>query len=250
MNKKIIIVLSIILAFLVIIIVVPLLVALAINISLVVTDTSNGWIGFWGSYLGDIVGSDATIGGVALTLYYQRKKDEADELVKEKERVEKRRLELIPYMKASYCIPKSLKDFGEKEVYYVDFTLKSPVIRNYMNSRTEKIVSDLSLSAQYYILNYNVCNIGTGSAANLFITVGDLKVVRNGAICPNEKIILNFLFKIDDLKKKEIEIVFEYTDVIDDGHYKQKQVLLFETTEDEIGLKNQEPLSKPEIIGK
>jgi hypothetical protein len=68
MNKKVTIVLSGILAFLVIIIVVPLLVALAINTSLVVTDTSNGWIGFWGNYLGALLGGILGVAGAGSVL--------------------------------------------------------------------------------------------------------------------------------------------------------------------------------------
>lgn len=56
MKKSISFVFISIFSIIVFIIIIPLLIALAINTTLIVTDTSNGWIGFWGSYLGGLIG--------------------------------------------------------------------------------------------------------------------------------------------------------------------------------------------------
>lgn len=229
-----------------VLILVPSLVILLTTPHILNVDVNNQWIGFWGGYLGSIIGSIATIMGVALTLRYQQKKDEEAELEKEKERKERRRLELIPYIKTSYYIPKSEKEFEGKETYYVDFTGDSPVVRNYMDTTTKKMIVKPVDFDKYYILNYRVCNIGTGSAAKLFIKLNDFFAIRNGGLCPNEQIILCCLFYVEDLDRLSIE--FSYTDVIDIGKYEQEQVFQFEKSKDQITLKNEKILSTPKKV--
>ena len=159
---------------------IPMVIALITTAHILEVDTTNQWISFWGSYLGAIIGSVATIVGVTLTLGYQRQKDIDEERKKEKEREEKRRLEIIPYITSDYYIPKTKKVFEENMVYYVDFTADSPAIRNYMNDTLERLIVEKIGSEQYYVLNYSIRNLGTGSAANLFVSVNDTKIVRNG----------------------------------------------------------------------
>ena len=227
---------------------IPMVVALITTARILEIDTTNQWISFWGSYLGAIIGSVATIAGVTLTLGYQRQKDIDEERKREHEREEKRRLEVIPYITSNYYIPKTEKVFEENTVYYVDFTVDSPVIRNYMNNILEKLIVKKIGLEQYYVLNYSMRNLGTGSAANLFVSVNGTKIVRNGGLCPNDQMVLNLFFNIEDLKGKRIRIEFDYADVLGKGHYRQEEVLWFETLKDDIILKNEKPLSIPEMI--
>lgn len=53
---------------------IPMVIALITTAHILEVDITNQWISFWGSYLGAIIGSVATIVGVTLTLEYQRQK--------------------------------------------------------------------------------------------------------------------------------------------------------------------------------
>lgn len=74
--------LSYVSAFMFFIVIVPLIVALVINTNLIETDTSNGWIGFWGNYLGALSGGLITLFVLQKTILEGRKIQNRNEQIK------------------------------------------------------------------------------------------------------------------------------------------------------------------------
>ncbi len=52
---------EVILGLIVVLFIIPLVLAFLLRFDFIITDTSSGWIGFWGSYLGGIVGGLITL---------------------------------------------------------------------------------------------------------------------------------------------------------------------------------------------
>ena len=52
---------EILLGLIVVLLIIPLGIAFLLRFEFIITDTSSGWIGFWGSYLGGIVGGLITL---------------------------------------------------------------------------------------------------------------------------------------------------------------------------------------------
>lgn len=65
---------SLLLVAVIILIILPLIIAAMMNFTLIVTDTSNAWIGFWESYLGAIVGAFVAIYVMKKTIHYESAK--------------------------------------------------------------------------------------------------------------------------------------------------------------------------------
>lgn len=249
-SKKIIFI--VVLSSVIVLIVFPLIVTFGLSFRIIDTDTSNEWIGFWGGYLGGIISSIATIGGVYLTLLDDRKKRKKEEEENEKERKERRRLEIIPYMKSSYFIPRKIEDLDYGERYFVDFTFKEAKVYYHLTFKFKDEV--LHSHNSKYLLNYLIKNIGSGSAGNLSISIDGLKVVSNGGLSSNDQILLSFLFKVEDLQDKNVNIEFKFSDVAGIGYYYQNETLQFEVCDisgkeyKDVLLKRSKILTPPELI--
>ena len=101
-----------------------------------------------------------------------------------------------------------------------------------------------------YVLDYQIKNIGSGSAGGIYIRINDDIVVRNVALAQNEIMTLCFLFKVVNLKEKRVHIKLFFDDIADIGHYNQEEILKFETDEQGVYLVREKNLSKPQIIQK
>ncbi len=71
---------DILLGFIGVIVIIPIGVALMMNIELITTETSNEWIGFWGGYLGAIIG----VAGAIWVMYRTLAQEKENEKRKEK----------------------------------------------------------------------------------------------------------------------------------------------------------------------
>ena len=238
---------EILLAIIVVFLVIPLSIAFSVSFRFICTDTSNEWIGFWGGYLGAIIGAVATIGGVRMTLREENKKRQAEEKTRENEIIEKRRLELMPYLTAHSYIPKESIAFSAGELCFVDFTdgiqIKDHFTKKYEDAFIEK-------KPEYYLLNYRIKNVGGGSAVGLYIKVNGNNVLWNGGLSTNSDITLSLLFWSEELQTKKIRIDLEYHDILNIGFYSQNEELEFysENYEKMISLKKNSFLSSPHRI--
>lgn len=235
------------LVFLVLVLI-PLIVVALVSCHLIVTDTTNNWIGFWGSYFGAIIGSLTTIGGVYFTINNEREKQKEDERKKEKEIKEKKRTDVIPFLGSLYYIPKEMKAFDGKMVRFVeffgkqDFTQRSYVPSKYIDSAGEKLKYDVD---QLYILNYCVTNVGVGSAVSLNIIINGQNVVWNEALGTGVELIVCLVFKIKEIENTIIDIQLDYDDVVGIGQYRQREKYQFKVKQDaEKGTISLEKLSK------
>ena len=209
---------------------------------------TNDWAGFWGGYLGAIIGSMATIGGVYLTISNDRKKRIEEEKNRALELQERRRLDIIPYLNTMYYIPKHIDETEKSNVYFVDYSGEELWIRNHL---TDKYKQAIEKPGNYlYVLNYQIKNIGSGSAGGIYIRINDDIVVRNVALAQNEIMTLCFLFKVVNLKGKRVQIKLIFDDIADIGHYNQEELLKFETDEQGVYLVREKILSKPQMIQK
>ena len=209
---------------------------------------TNDWAGFWGGYLGAIMGSMATIGGVYLTISDDRKKRIGEEKNRSLELRERRRLDIIPYLNTMYYIPKHIDETEKSNIYFVDYSGEELRIRNHL---TDKYRREIEKPGIYlYVLNYQIKNIGNGSAGGIYIRIDDDIVVRNVALAQNEIMTLCFLFKVVNLKGKRVHIKLIFDDIADIGHYNQEEILKFETDEQGVYLVRKKNLSKPQIIQK
>lgn len=209
---------------------------------------TNDWAGFWGGYLGAIMGSVATIGGVYLTISDDRKKRIEEEKNRSLELQERRRLDIIPYLNTMYYIPKQVDETEKSNIYFVDYSGEKLRIRYHV---TDKYRREIEKPGIYlYVLNYQIKNIGSGSAGGIYIRINEDIVVSNVALAQNEIMTLCFLFKVVNLKEKRVRIELTFDDVADIGHYSQEEILKFETDEQEICLVREKNLSKPQIIQK
>ena len=214
---------EIVITIMVAIVIVPLIIAFLLSFRLICTDTTNEWIGFWGGYLGAIISSVATIAGVYFTLRDDRKRRELEGIEKNREIMERRRLEILPYLKSSYSIPKDVSVYYQKETYFVDFTEKEIRIRDYI---TEKIKNAIkNPTNDFYVLNYTVKNIGCGSAGGLLISINETAVVRNGGIAPNDEITISLFFRTADISDETLNIEFCFNDVANISHYYQNETI-------------------------
>ncbi len=235
---------EIVILVLVSVVIIPLIIAFLLSFQLICTDTSNEWIGFWGGYLGAIIGASATIGGVRMTLKEENKKRKEDNEIREKELIEKKRLEIMPYLTAYYYIPKKIDSFSAGEIFFVDFT-NGFQVRNHFSEKYKDIIENKK--KEYYILNYKIKNVGGGSAVGLYIKVNGDKVIWNGGLGSNSEVTLSLLFLSKDLQNKKVRIDFEYHDILNIGAYKQYEELEFysENYRREINLKRNSFLSNP-----
>ena len=238
----------IICAVIVIFILVPLIVYGLSEGRILPVGGTNDWAGFWGGYLGAIMGSAATIGGVYLTISDDREKRIKEEKNRFLEVQERRRLDIIPYLNTMYYIPKHIDETEKTNMYFVDYSGEELGIRNHL---TEKYRREIEKpSNNLYVLNYQIKNIGSGSAGGLYIKINEDTVVENVALAQNEIMTLCFLFKVINLKEKSVRIELMFDDVADIGHYSQEEIWKFETDEQEICLVREKILSKPQIIQK
>lgn len=238
----------IICAVILIFIVIPLIVYGLSEGRILSVGGTNDWAGFWGGYLGAIMGSMATIGGVYLTISDDRKKRIEEEKNRSLELQERRRLDIIPYLNTMYYIPKHIDEIKKSNVYFVDYSGEELRIRNHL---TDKYRREIEKPGIYlYVLNYQIKNIGSGSAGGIYIRINDDIVVRNVALAQNEIMTLCFLFKVVNLKEKRVHIKLFFDDIADIGHYNQEEILKFETDEQGVYLVREKNLSKPQIIQK
>lgn len=229
------------------IVIIPLIIAFLLSFRLIYTDTSNEWIGFWGGYLGAIIGAIATIGGVRMTLEEESRKRKEDDEAREKEILEKKRLEVMPYLTAYYYIPKEIGICSVGEIFFVDLT-NGFEIRDHFTQKYKDIIENKKVG--YYILNYKIKNVGGGSAVGLYIKVDGDNVIWNGGLGSNSEITLSLLFLSKDLQAKKIRIDFEYHDILNIGSYRQDAELEFysENYTQTISLKQNSFLSNPRRV--
>lgn len=206
-----------------VLVIIPLIIYGLSTIPIFPVGGNNDWAGFWGGYLGAIISSLTTIAGVYLTLLDDRKKRKHEEIEKNREIKERRRLEILPYLKSAYSIPKEVSVYYQKETYFVDFTEKEIVVRDYLTRRIKNGIENAT--DKFYVLNYAVKNIGCGSAGNLLISVNGIKVVRNGAIASNDEIIIIFFWRVNDISDENLNIEFYFSDVANISHYYQNETI-------------------------
>ena len=113
---------------------------------------TNDWAGFWGGYLGAIMGSMSTIGGVYLTISDDRKKGIEEEKSRSLELQEGRRLDTIPYLNTMYYIPKHIDETEKSNVYFVDYRGEELRIRNHLTDKYRREIEKPSI--YLYVLNY------------------------------------------------------------------------------------------------
>lgn len=238
---------EILLGVIFIFIILPGIIALSMNIRLICTDTSNEWIGFWGGYLGSIVGAIATIGGVYITIRSENEKRAKEEAARERDIKEQHRLSIMPNLSRYYHFPKTDQIFQTTESYFVDFRGNLYIYNDIRQCFRDEIENP---TEENYLLNYKVQNIGLGSAAELYIKIDDNYIIRNGGINPNSAINLCLLFKSEDLDNRKIKIEFNYSDVSCIEEYYQYEELCFKKSNKPdgsmISLVNISSLSRPQ----
>ena len=113
-------ILAIALAVICVIILVPLGIAFLLSFSFIYTDTSNEWIGFWGGYLGAIIGGLSTLIVFKYTISYNNKlydKDKRFVICKELIKLSSTyNFQVTCVIKASY---KYVQNFNRED--YVEF---------------------------------------------------------------------------------------------------------------------------------
>lgn len=225
---------------------VPFIVAVMMSFRLICTDTSNEWIGFWGGYLGALISSIATIGGVYLTLLDDRKRRQKDEIKRDEEAKERRRQEILPYLKSSFFIPKSEEVFNGSEICFVDFSNQKVKITDYITKRFKEQID--KHKEELYVFSYVIKNIGTGSAGNLLVVANETKIIRNGGMAPNDRVIISFLFKTEDIISDGINIEFYFSDIANIGNYYQNESFSFFYENQEVCMKKNKLLTAPESV--
>lgn len=237
------------LAVIFIFIILPGMIALSMNIKLICTDTSNEWIGFWGSYIGSIVGAAATVAGVYITIRAENEKIKKEDEIKKQHDTERHRLEIMPHLSRYYHIPKTEGLFYKTETYFVDCRNG---FRIYSDLKPDFLKEIKNNTPDNYLLNYRVKNIGLQSAANLYIKIDGNYIIRNGGITSDSFINICILFKTEELNNRKLKIEFKYSDISGLAEYCQFEEFIFKTEQGiaykDTSLDNISSLSKPERV--
>jgi len=150
--------------------------------------------GFYGSYIGSIIGGALTFGGVVLTLYFTRK-----------QMAEEKRLTLLPYLKPTI--------------------IELPSDYQYKPNNSEPVIFATSMGDSYYEkikLNLEIENIGLGSAVDVTLEyVGEIRNDVYNIYSIKKDEIVKFYCELDqDLidYNELMTMVFTFKDLLDNSY--------------------------------
>lgn len=128
---------------------------------------SNGWIDYWGSFFGALVGAGATILAVRISIIEQRKVSSTENLEQKEELIKQNKLKVRPYLAYD---TKELN--ASEQVYFVDGAIEINIGENQERLTRHDVEAEFLLS-----------NIGIGSLINCRIfhdkeTEEELKLIN------------------------------------------------------------------------
>lgn len=226
---------KILFGIIIVFLIIPLIVIFLTSFRLIEVDTSNGWIGFWGSYLGAIIGGWCTVIGVYWTIKHTEKVRKMDiEREKENEKFSQR-VSVRPYIQ-SYAYIQS-NDTLESAIWkcFVDINDNGEVQRSYLKypkdlfepvDGKEKVRS--GINKKFLIVNYEISNVGVGSAVNVKLTCNNGFVGVKNVLAVGERILVIFIININAIKEgMELNMIFTYDDICEMGNYSQEEIIKF-----------------------
>ena len=172
--------------------------------------TNTEWAGFLGSYLGGV----ATLIAVFITINDGKKN------------LEEQKIQSIkPYLHTSYRFFEHTAEVGQ---YDCIFKIKKKQVEKikYRFTDVEKRIIEVNngkAQAQNVYIQYDVRNIGAGSAVEMNVRVNGFH--GNGAIAKDQTESFYLAIDMDGLISNEIKIEIEYWDAERLGHYYQSDTL-------------------------
>lgn len=241
----------------IILFIIPFGIAFLTNFKFIITDTYNGWIGFWGSYLGAIIGGICTVIGVYWTIKHTQKIRDMDIKQEKEKEVQKQRILVKPYIQSFTYIKD--KDIIERDIRksFVEVNESGDIKCSYVEcpkyliKLTDNEISLIpDIKKKYFLINYEVCNVGIGSAVNLNLTCNDGHIDGINSLSKGESILIIFIIDVATILKKKIELklIFNFEDICEIGSYKQEEIIKLAGEQTQLLMYAPPGLTPPELL--
>lgn len=204
--------------------------------------TPNNWlVADWSSdaildYCGSLFGAIATVVAIIFTIRFTQNNQKNE-----------RKLSIKPFLQTENFDCTKEKALEEKAAIYITYPFnengeigssREPqyvITKPKKQDLTSATAEQLDFSRKYYLIQYNVKNVGGGNAVKLLFTIDNKPAMPLFSIAVNEIKIFIILFRAELLKDKECSISFrfEFEDVASLAAYEQhEQILLYTDIDD------------------
>ena len=197
------------------------------------------WMSFFGSYFGGLFGATATLMVLCDTWSSRRKEEQKNK----EEQEEQRKLSIMPCLQSREKIVQSKEQLrGDNNVYFISYQQGNIKQRRDMPREIEHEF------LKYYIIEVELRNVGVGSAISLNAFIDGKQFLFNDSLGVGQILKCYYIFNIEELYHKEIQVVFEYSDIMGLVRYRQEEVYLMYRDEKELLWKNSQYLTLPQKI--
>ena len=107
---------------------------------------------------------------------------------------------------------------------------------------------------EYYLILYEVSNIGAGNAIGIDMTINGKKVMQKYPICFDKKVVFKMIVDMKSVvvgEEKDLHLVFQYTDIYEKAQYSQEEhIRVFRDEDNRLSSRQQDDdmLSEQQVI--
>ena len=204
--------------------VVPFIVYYLLKIPVFAMHINNDWVGFFGSYMGALIGAAITLAGVKMTINHENK-------VRNEEYIKK----MMPVLseKIQFLTYKELENWNETRGAFFELhgeqagngeAFDKSTIEKYLKSSEEEIMS------KNKFVQYNLKNLSQGAATNISLTVNGSNILPQFSILPNDEMKIVFVITLqasENNSHSKFKLEFKFQDALGEKRYKQYDELCF-----------------------
>lgn len=201
------------------------------------------WMSFFGSYFGGLFGAFATMVVFCFTFLDSEKRRIEAEKKRKEEQDNQWRLSILPCLQVrERAVPEKEELEVNGNIYFICFEGE--------NIKQKRNISKMMKLGYHgkFIIESELRNVGMGSAVSLNIFANEKQVLFNESLIVEQVLKIYYVFELDEVYHREINIKFEYSDTRGLTKYKQDEIFLLYRTNTELNWEHKQYLTMPSII--